>query len=107
MEEIKMQLKNGHSESLSKSSPKKSTFWAYVLWCIGGLAGIHHVYLERDLHAFVHFSTFGGYFGLGWLRDIYRIPTYVKDANDDPSFLNDFKRKVRTNRKVHKKTSIN
>ena len=29
----------------------------------------------------------GGYFGAGWIRDLWRIPTYVKDANDDPEYL--------------------
>lgn len=97
-----MELKNGHFMEKNKKSTKKqkSTFWAYVLWLIGGLVGAHHIYLERDAQAFVYFSTFGGYFGIGWLRDIYRIPSYVRDINEDPSFVNDFKQKVRNNRKV-------
>ncbi|XP_043790952.1 dnaJ homolog subfamily C member 22 [Apis laboriosa] len=101
MKEIKMELKNGHFMEKNKKSIKKqkSTFWAYVLWLIGGLVGAHHIYLERDAQAFVYFSTFGGYFGIGWLRDIYRIPSYVRDVNEDPSFINDFKQKVRNNRK--------
>lgn len=80
---------------------KKSKFRAYLLWLFGGLFGAHHVYLGRDDQAFVYISTFGGYMGLGWLRDIYRIPAYVADANDDPAFIEDFKRKVKTNRKVN------
>lgn len=31
--------------------------------------------------------TFGGYFGFGWIRDIWRIPEYVRDANNDPKYL--------------------
>lgn len=81
---------------------KKSKFWAYLLWLFGGLFGAHHVYIGRDDQAFVYISTFGGYLGFGWLRDIYRIPAYVADANDDPVFIEDFKRKVRANRKVNK-----
>ncbi|XP_011636596.1 dnaJ homolog subfamily C member 22 [Pogonomyrmex barbatus] len=77
----------------------KSKFWAYVLWLFGGLFGAHHVYLGRDDQAFVYMSTLGGYVGCGFLRDIYRIPAYVAEANEDPSFIEDFKRKVRTNRK--------
>ena len=36
--------------------------------------------------AFVWWSTFGGFFGLGWLRDFFRIPSYVadSDAADEP-----------------------
>ncbi|XP_076764551.1 TM2 and DnaJ domain-containing protein wurst [Xylocopa sonorina] len=101
MEEMIMEFQNGHAERKAKEVPKKrkSTFWAYILWLFGGLIGAHHVYLERDAHAFVYFTTFGGYFGLGWLRDIYRIPSYVRDANEDPIFVNNFKQIVRTNRK--------
>ncbi|CAK9798247.1 DnaJ homolog subfamily C member 22 [Anthophora quadrimaculata] len=101
MEEVKMELRDGHVEGKSRKRGKKqcSTFWAYVLWLFGGLIGAHHVYLERDAQAFVYCSTFGGYFGFGWLRDIYRIPSYVLDANEDPKFINEFKRKVRMNRK--------
>ncbi|XP_032674441.1 dnaJ homolog subfamily C member 22 [Odontomachus brunneus] len=78
---------------------KKSKLYAYLLWLFGGLFGAHHVYLGRDDQAFVYMSTFGGYLGIGWLRDIYAIPSYVADANDNPAFIEDFKRKVRANRK--------
>ena len=27
---------------------------------------------------------------LGWLRDFWRLPTYVRDANDDPEFMQHF-----------------
>lgn len=105
-----MELRNGeHSEKKNTSGStkrEKSIFWAYVLWMIGGLVGAHHVYLERDAQAFIYFSTLGGYLGLGWLRDIYRIPSYVRDANEHPNFVNDFKRKVRTNRKVRIEKTI-
>ncbi|XP_076623577.1 TM2 and DnaJ domain-containing protein wurst [Colletes latitarsis] len=96
-----MDSRNGQIDGKDRGSPKKkkSIFWTYVLWLFGGLVGAHHVYLGRDAHAFVYFSSFGGYVGLGWLRDIYRIPSYVADANEDPRFLDDFKQKVRQNRK--------
>lgn len=99
---MKTDMGNGHMDRKGNKSPpkEKSTFWAYVLWLFGGLVGAHHVYLERDAHAFVYFSTFGGYLGLGWLRDVFRIPSYVADANENPRFINEFKQKVRTNRKV-------
>ena len=32
-------------------------------------------------------NKIGGYFGAGWFRDLWRIPEYVKDANNDPSYL--------------------
>ncbi|XP_026673241.1 dnaJ homolog subfamily C member 22 [Ceratina calcarata] len=100
MEQVKMVADNGHVDGQKENTRKrKSKLWAYVLWLFGGLFGAHHVYLERDLQALAYFSTFGGYFGLGWLRDIYRIPCYVRDANDDPNFLNEFKKNVKLYRK--------
>ncbi|KAK2587881.1 hypothetical protein KPH14_003978 [Odynerus spinipes] len=96
----KKKMSDGKTPDANKKVPgEKSKLWAYILWLFGGLFGAHHIYLERDAQAFVYFSTFGGYLGLGWLRDIYRIPSYVADANDDPAFVEEFKRKVRANRK--------
>lgn len=92
-----MDPRNGLNDR--KGKKQKSTFWAYVLWLFGGLVGAHHLYLERDAHAFVYFSTFGGVGGIGWLRDIYRIPSYVADANEDARFIDDFKHKIRVNHK--------
>ena len=37
----------------------------------------------------------GGYFGAGWFRDIWRIPTYVKEANDDPDYLRNLAEQMR------------
>ena len=31
--------------------------------------------------------SFGAYFGLGLIRDLWRIPEYVKDYNNDPEYL--------------------
>ena len=37
----------------------------------------------------------GGYFGMGWLRDLCRIPEYVDDANSDPQYMEELKVKMR------------
>ena len=37
----------------------------------------------------------GGYFGAGWFRDIWRIPEYVKDVNNDESYLKALSDKMR------------
>ena len=66
---------------------KKSVFWAYLLWLIGGVFGLHHFYLGRDLQAFVWWSTLGGFCGMGWLYDLFHIPRYVDEANMDPLYL--------------------
>lgn len=65
----------------------KSLLLTYILWLFCGLFGCHHFYLNRDRHSFVMWMSFGGYFGFGWIRDLWRIPLYVKDANNDPKYL--------------------
>jgi DnaJ homolog subfamily C member 22 len=65
----------------------KSLLLTYIIWFFGGIFGLHHFYLNRDRHAFVMWMSFGGYFGCGWIRDLWRIPEYVKDANEDPEYL--------------------
>jgi len=62
-----------------------STLTAYLLWLFGGLFGVHHLYLRRDAQAFLWCSTLG-VFGLGWLRDVWYIPIYVAEVNDDPLY---------------------
>jgi len=63
-----------------------SVIITYILWICGGWFGLHHFYLKRDKQAFLWWGTFGGFFGLGWFRDFFRIPSYVADATiaDEP-----------------------
>ncbi|XP_046977323.1 dnaJ homolog subfamily C member 22 [Vanessa cardui] len=77
---------------------KKSVIWAYVLWLFGGIFGVHHFYLRRDKHAFVWWSTLGG-FGIGWLGEMFCIPRYVKDANEDPNYMQDLVKRMVQNKK--------
>lgn len=63
---------------------------AYVLWLVGGWSGLHHFYLGRDRQAFIWWSTFGGCFGLGWFRDLWRIPEYIFAANRDIGYMREF-----------------
>ncbi|KAF7988517.1 hypothetical protein HCN44_001090 [Aphidius gifuensis] len=86
---------NGDAAMVVEKKKLKSLFLTYVLWLFGGIFGAHHIYLERDFNAIIWLTTFGGYFGIGWLRDIYRIPTYVNDANDEPIFIEKFKTNIR------------
>lgn len=44
------------------------------------LTGFHHFYLENPLMGGLYFLT-GGLFGIGWLVDLVRIPSLVKEAN--------------------------
>ncbi|XP_076876990.1 dnaJ homolog subfamily C member 22 [Brachyhypopomus gauderio] len=52
----------------------------YALWAVGGPLGLHHLYLQRDSHALLWMLTLGG-FGVGWLREFFRIPAYVRETN--------------------------
>lgn len=84
---------------------KKSMFITYFLWLIGGIFGLHHFYLERDIQCFLCWCTLGGYFGFGWLRDIFYIPSYVRDANQEPKSVADLTQKLRTHKKPPFSTS--
>ena len=60
---------------------------AYLLWAVGGWLGLHHLYLGRDRQALVWWCLPGGYFGLGWARDLWRMPEYVREANRELGWL--------------------
>lgn len=62
-------------------------FIAYLLWLFGGLFGAHHLYLGNDLQAFIWWTTLGGYFGMGWIGEAFRIPEMVREANEDPGYI--------------------
>lgn len=83
-----------------KPKKKKSKTMAYLLWLFGGLSGFHHFYLGRDLHGFLWWVTFGGFFGIGWIGDLFYIGEYVAEANNDVDFQKRFKEKVRKYNKV-------
>lgn len=68
---------------------------AYALWLFGGCWGLHHFYLGRDKHAFIWWSTWGGCFGFGWIRDLWRLPDYVRAANKHPGYLQELNQKAR------------
>ena len=60
----------------------KKKLVTYLLWLFGGIFGLHHVYLGRYKHAFVWYSTFGGFL-IGFLNDLTRISDYIDYANND------------------------
>jgi DnaJ family protein C protein 22 len=60
----------------------KSVKKAYFLWLVGGVFGFHHIYLGRDKQALVWFSTFGGFL-IGLICDLFKIPEYVRESNED------------------------
>ncbi|KAM4883204.1 dnaJ homolog subfamily C member 22 isoform 1-T2 [Thomomys bottae] len=58
----------------------KGLLMTYVLWALGGPAGLHHLYLGRDSHALLWMLTLGGG-GLGWLWEFWKLPSFVAQAN--------------------------
>ncbi|KAL3885058.1 hypothetical protein ACJMK2_025156 [Sinanodonta woodiana] len=60
---------------------------AYVLWFPCGILGFHHFYLKNPGLGVLYFLTLG-VFGIGWLIDLFRIPSLVQEHNSrDPSEL--------------------
>lgn len=85
--------------------PQKSVIVTYVLWLFGGIFGAHHLYLGNDLQAFIWWTTLGGYFGMGWIGEAFRIPEMVREANEDPGFVERFVYQLRTTPKPPFSTS--
>lgn len=73
----------------------KSVVVTYILWLVGGWSGLHLFYLGRDRHAFTWWCSAGGFFGIGCLRDLVRIPEYVEDANDAHSYTEFLKARIK------------
>lgn len=53
---------------------------AYPLWFPLGLLGFHHFYLKRPVWGFLYMLTLG-FLGIGWLIDLFRMPTLVRNCN--------------------------
>lgn len=99
-----MQPLNGSKQQMPVVG-RKSVFVAYLFWLFGGIFGLHHFYLRRDRQAFIWATTLGGYFGIGWLGDMFKIRKYVEDANDDPKFLQHWVPRLKAHKKVRLRIS--
>lgn len=51
-------------------------------------------------HGFLMWCTLGGYCGMAWIYDIIRIPSLVRDANEDPKFIEQYIEKLKKHPKV-------
>lgn len=65
----------------------RSLLTTYILWLFFGIFGAHHFYLKRYRHCFVWIITAGGVFGLGWFRDLWRIPDYLNASNATSAYV--------------------
>ncbi|KAK2724112.1 uncharacterized protein LOC136033595 [Artemia franciscana] len=70
----------------------KNVVIAYILFFIGGLFGLHLLYLGRLKHTACFLTTFCGFFGLSLIYDLFYMPYYVREAN----FEKEFQREWRT-----------
>ena len=76
-------------------SDTKRTGFAYFFALIGGLFGLHHLYLGRTQHALLWFTTFGG-FGIGLVYELFfSLRKYVREVNNDNSILDQYQQKMR------------
>jgi hypothetical protein len=67
---------------MSHSDGSLSSGTAFLLWlaCVFGFCGIHRFYLGRPVTGFLYLITFG-FFGIGQLVDLFRLPTLVRQEN--------------------------
>ena len=61
---------------------EKETWVAYLLWFFLGLAGVHKFYLGKTGWGILYILT-GGLFLVGWLIDIFTIPSQVRRTNEE------------------------
>jgi DnaJ family protein C protein 22 len=75
-------------------SDTKSLILSYIFSLIGGLFGLHHLYLGRTQHALLWLTTLGG-FGIGFIYEFFfLINKYVQEANNDRLILIEYKLKM-------------
>jgi TM2 domain-containing membrane protein YozV len=61
---------------------ERNNLVAYLLWFFFGILGIHRFYCGKILSGLIWFFT-GGLFLIGWLVDLFMIPSMVKEANEE------------------------
>lgn len=84
----------------------KSLTVAFLLWGTLGLFGAHHFYLRRDRHGMIHLFTLGGLF-MGWMHDAFLMRHYVKWANFDGEFKEQYVEKIRNQDKPSRPILVN
>ena len=62
---------------------KEREVWvAYLLWLFLGLIGVHKFYVNRFGWGIIYIFT-GGLFVIGWIVDIFLIPSQVRRCNEE------------------------
>jgi TM2 domain-containing membrane protein YozV len=60
---------------------EKEVWVTYLLWFILGFVGVHKFYLGKIGWGILYIFT-GGLFIIGWLVDIFTIPSQVRRYNE-------------------------
>ncbi|WP_062310295.1 NINE protein [Demequina rhizosphaerae] len=60
--------------------PPKDTAITYILWFFLGLFGVHHFYMGKIGRGVLWLLT-GGLFFIGWVVDLFTIPSQVRTVN--------------------------
>jgi len=55
---------------------------AYLLWLFLGLVGVHKFYLNKMGWGIIYLFT-GGFFLIGWLIDLFTLPSQVRAYNEE------------------------
>lgn len=54
--------------------------------CIGGVFGVHRLYIDQVFESLIYFSTFGVFF-LGPVYDVFYLNRLVQNYNDEQRYL--------------------
>ncbi|WP_228373221.1 TM2 domain-containing protein [Demequina silvatica] len=60
--------------------PPKDTAITYILWFFLGVFGVHHFYMGKIGRGILWLLT-GGLFLIGWIVDLFTIPSQVRNVN--------------------------
>lgn len=82
------------SPPLDTNFSKKSLLVAYLYWLVGGVFGLHHLYLGRK-HAFIVYSTTFGLLFTGTLHDLFVLPRYVEEYNCEHAYKEILKTRIK------------
>lgn len=61
---------------------RRSVLTTYLLWFFLGWIGIHHFYLGNTSIGCLYVAT-GGFCLIGWIVDLFLIPSMVRRANGE------------------------
>merc|ERR1712216_947549 len=88
----------------ARFSMESNILIAYLSWWFGGAFQLHHWYLGRDNQALLgiclspFFLVTLPVWWIAWVIDMFRIPSYVEQANRDMMYINTAKEYIKNNK---------